>query len=162
MTLHFVLPCDLADGQVSAPVLIHGVTWNAAAAPPDSMNMGSLVEQLEEPSMRYHGRVVDDFEEQDMLFGSTPQVLICVPPSSRHRKASPDANCHTAASSLCLCADSGSSACLTWLAVVAGRRAKALSLSAGPLTATATCAAAASVQAPDRHIHARRQGRRRG
>ena len=39
------------------------------------MNMGSLVEQLEDPAMRFrHRGGQDDFEEEDMLFGSTPKV----------------------------------------------------------------------------------------
>ena len=56
-----------------------------AAAPPDSMNMGSLVEQLGDPSLHVYARGTDDFEEEDMLFGSTPQVLFgtAVPRSVR-------------------------------------------------------------------------------
>ena len=38
--------------------------------------MGSLVEQLQEPAMHYpHRGAAEDFSEEDMLFGSVPQVL---------------------------------------------------------------------------------------
>ena len=54
------------------------LTKAGCAAPPDSMNMGSLIEQLNEPALRsarMHADADDmEYEEEDLLFGSQPPV----------------------------------------------------------------------------------------
>ena len=54
------------------------MTKAGCADPPDSMNMGSLIEQLNEPALRsarMHADADDmEYEEEDLLFGSEPPV----------------------------------------------------------------------------------------